>query len=126
MSAAAFNLTIIRGVLSRPTEAVPLAGGSVLVRYEITVPTADPDGRAVTVPATAVDPHLNVRELDGGTELLIIGRTRRRFWSAAGATRSQVDVLADTVVLADQDVVVGQALTEAAARLARFTKEVAA
>ena len=39
-----------------------------------------------------------LRDLDPGTEVVVVGRTRRRFWSAGGATRSQVEVLATTVV----------------------------
>ena len=86
------NLAVLRGHLSRAPEEVALASGDLLVRYEVTVPRADE--RADTVPVVAVSPPAHARGLDAGTEVVVVGRTRRRFWSAGGATRSQVEVLA--------------------------------
>ena len=90
------NLAVLRGHLSRAPEEVALASGDLLVRYEVTVPRADE--RADTVPVVAVSPPAHARGLDAGTEVVVVGRTRRRFWSAGGATRSQVEVLARAVV----------------------------
>ena len=90
------NLALLVGHLSREPEEVALASGDLLVRYEVTVPR--PDERADTVPVVAVGPPAHARGLDTGTEVLVVGRTRRRFWSAGGATRSQVEVQATDVV----------------------------
>ena len=118
---APLNLAVVRGHLSRPSEAVPLASGDVLVRYEVTVPQAD--ARADTVPVVAVSPPAHARDLDAGTEVVVVGRTRRRFWSAAGATRSQVEILADTVVAARRRAGATRALVGAVATLEAFAHQ---
>ena len=82
----ALNLAVVCGHLSRVPEEVPLASGDVLVRYEVTIPQVDE--RADTVPVVALSPPAHARGLDAGTEVVVVGRTRRRFWSAGGATRS--------------------------------------
>lgn len=109
------NLAVLRGHLSRAPEEVALASGDLLVRYEVTVPRADE--RADTVPVVAVSPPPHARGLEPGTEVVVVGRTRRRFWSAGGATRSQVEVLATDVVPARRKVGRTRALARALAAL---------
>lgn len=109
------NLAVLRGHLSRAPEEVALASGDLLVRYEVTVPRADE--RADTVPVVAVSPPAYARGLDPGTEVVVVGRTRRRFWSAGGATRSQVEVLATDVVPARRKAGRTRALARALATL---------
>ena len=112
------NLAVLRGHLSRAAEEVALASGDLLVRYEVTVPRADE--RADTVPVVAVSPPAHARGLDAGTEVVVVGRTRRRFWSAGGATRSQVEVLARAVVPARRRAGATRALAQALATLEAF------
>lgn len=112
------NLTVLRGHLSRAPEEVALASGDLLVRYEVTVPCVDE--RAETVPVVAVSPPAHARGLEPGTEIVVVGRTRRRFWSAGGATRSQVEVLATDVVAARRKAGSTRALARARARLEAF------
>ena len=112
------NLTVLRGHLSRDPEERPLDSGALLVRYELTVP--GPTTRAETVPVVAVDPPAAARGLAGGTEVVVVGRTRRRFWSARGATRSQVEVVADQVVPTRRRAASTRALARALATLDAF------
>lgn len=88
------NLAVVIGTLSRVPEEVPLASGDLLVRYEVTVPHEDQ--RADTVPVVAVNPKHP--PLSASQRVFVVGKTRRRFWSAGGATRSQVEVLAASVM----------------------------
>lgn len=115
------NLAVVCGHLSRAPEEVPLASGDLFVRYEVTIP--QPNELADTVPVVAVNPPLHVRGLDAGTEVLVVGRTRRRFWSAGGATRSQVEVLATTVVPTRRRAGVSRALDGVLATLTAFVNE---
>ena len=115
------NLAVLRGRLSRAPEEVALASGDLLVRYEVTVPRADE--RADTVPVVAVSPPAHARGLDAGTEVVVVGRTRRRFWSAGGATRSQVEVLARAVVPARRRAGATRALGQALATLEAFAHQ---
>jgi single-strand DNA-binding protein len=115
------NLAVLAGHLSRPPEEVALASGDLLVRYEITVPR--PDERADTVPVVAISPPAHARGLDAGTEVVVVGRTRRRFWSAGGATRSQVEVLADQVVAVRRRAGSTRALARALATLRAFADQ---
>jgi len=115
------NLAVLAGHLSRASEEVPLASGDLLVRYEVTVP--QPDERADTVPVVAVSPPAHARHLEAGTEVVVVGRTRRRFWSAGGATRSQVEVLATAIVPARRRAGATRALDGAVATLEAFAHQ---
>ena len=115
------NLAVLRGHLSRAPEEVALASGDLLVRYEVTVPRADE--RADTVPVVAVSPPAHARGLEPGTEVVVVGRTRRRFWSAGGATRSQVEVLATDVIPARRRAGCTRALARALATLEVFAHQ---
>ena len=115
------NLAVLRGHLSRAPEEVVLASGDLLVRYEVTVPRADE--RADTVPVVAVSPPAHARGLGAGTEVVVVGRTRRRFWSAGGATRSQVEVLAHAVVPARRRAGATRAVGKALATLEAFAHQ---
>jgi single-strand DNA-binding protein len=109
------NLAVLVGHLSRPPDEVLLTSGDTLVRYDVTVPRADE--RADTVPVVAVSPPAHARGLGAGAEVLVVGRVRRRFFSAGGATRARVEVLADEVVPLRRRAAVGRALTRAVATL---------
>jgi single-strand DNA-binding protein len=115
------NLAVVCGRLSRAPEEVPLASGDLLVRYEVTIPR--PDDKADTVPVVAISPPAMARRLDAGAEVVVVGRTRRRFWSAGGATRSQVEVLATTVVPARRKVSATRAVDGVVATLRGFAHE---
>jgi single-strand DNA-binding protein len=85
------NLVVLRGVLSRDPEPRQLPSGDALVAYEVTVrPGAGSDGpaRAESVPVA----------LAAGDEVVVVGRIRRRFFRAGGATASRTEVVAANVV----------------------------
>jgi single-strand DNA-binding protein len=115
------NLALLVGHLSREPEEVALASGDLLVRYEVTVPR--PDERADTVPVVAVSPPAFARGLEAGTEVVVVGRTRRRFWSAGGATRSQVEVQATDVVPTRRKATATRAVGRAFATLEAFATQ---
>ena len=119
--APTLNLPVLCGHVSRAPEEVALASGDLLVRYEVTVPRADE--RADTVPVVAVSPPAHARGLEPGTEVVVVGRTRRRFWSAGGATRSQVEVLATDVLPARRKAGRTRALARALATLEVFVRQ---
>jgi hypothetical protein len=115
------NLAVVCGHLSRAPEEIPLASGDLLVRYEVTIPQADE--RADTVPVVAISPPAAARGLDAGVDVVVVGRTRRRFWSAGGATRSQVEVLATTILPARRRAGATRALDGAVATLEAFAHD---
>ena len=115
------NVVVLKGRLARPAEQRQLPSGSRLVSIEITVPgpsspkrpaaenpkarTSSPDadhrarpGRAETAPVVWFDAPAWAGDLDADTEVLVIGRVRRRFFRAGDATQSRVEVVAQRVV----------------------------
>ena len=88
------NVAIVRGACSSPAEVRTLPSGSVLAQLQVTTRVT---GRALSVPVAVIDPPAWVEELDAGDEIVVVGRVRRRFFRAAGATASRVEIEADTV-----------------------------
>lgn len=93
---APLNLVLLRGRLSRPPELRELPSGTRLVAYEVTVER--PGSRAESVPVTWFDPPRGATALDAGDAVVVVGRVRRRFFRAGGATGSRTEVVADRVV----------------------------
>ncbi|MBW3626777.1 MAG: single-stranded DNA-binding protein, partial [Actinobacteria bacterium] len=92
----AVNVAILRGRLSRPPEERLLPSGDVVVSYDVTVPR--PGERAETVPVAWVNPPASAADLDVDVEVVVVGRVRRRFFRAGGATQSRTEVVAERVV----------------------------
>jgi single-strand DNA-binding protein len=93
----ASNLVLLQGTLSRASERRTLPSGDQLVQYEVT--TRDGDGRADSVPV--VWPGAPARgELDAGVAVVVVGRVRRRYFQAGGATASRTEVVAESVATA--------------------------
>ncbi len=90
------NVAILRGRLSRPPEERLLPSGDVVVSYDVTVPR--PRERAETAPVAWVNPPASAADLDVDVEVVVVGRVRRRFFRAGGATRSRTEVVAERVV----------------------------
>ena len=95
------NVTILQGCLSRPPESRALPSGDLLVAFEVTVP-ADGDRKAESVPVVWFDAPLSAVELAPDTDVVVVGRVRRRFFRAGGSTQSRTEVVADQVVPARQ------------------------
>jgi single-strand DNA-binding protein len=95
------NITVLRGSLSRSPERRALPSGDEVVGYEVTIPA---HGKRPTesVPVSWFDAPSSAEQLEPDTEVVVIGRTRRRFFRAGGATQSRTEVVADAVVPARQ------------------------
>jgi single-strand DNA-binding protein len=95
------NITVLRGTLSRPPERRVLPSGDELVEYQLTIAASD-DLSAESVPVIWPDAPARAEDYEPETELVIIGRTRRRFFKAGGVTQSRTEVVAAHVVPARQ------------------------
>ena len=109
------NLVVLVGRLARPAEQRELPSGDRLVAYEITV--TRPGARAEGVPVVWPEAPPSAADYDVDELVLVIGRVRRRFFRASGATQSRTEVVADRVVPARHAKRARTALAEAVARL---------
>lgn len=91
------NLVVLRGVLSRPPEVRDLRSGDVVVSYDLTVPGRD-GGPNESVPVAWFAPPASAADLQPDTEVVVVGRVRRRFFKAGGAVQSRTEVVADKVL----------------------------
>lgn len=87
------DLAVVVGSLSSDPVATTLPSGSTLIRYEVTVRDVAP---ADTVPVSWFDPS-RPPALARGDRVVVVGRVRRRFFRAGGATRSATEVVASSV-----------------------------
>ena len=110
------NIVALRGRLSRPAEERILGSGTRLVSYDITVPDLN-GGRAETVPVVWFDPPASAL-IDAEIDVVVVGRVRRRFFRAAGATGSRTEVVAEAVIPATQAKRASAAIDRARRRLA--------
>jgi single-strand DNA-binding protein len=95
------NVVVLQGSLSRPPEARELPSGDLLVNYEVTVPAGE-DRRAESVPVCWFDAPAGAVDLEPESEVVVVGRVRRRFFRAGGSTQSRTEVVAQQVVPARQ------------------------
>jgi single-strand DNA-binding protein len=109
------NLVFLEGVLARPAQDVELPSGSRLVALEVTVRRTD--GPAEPVPVSWSDPPAWASALDAGTDVVVLGRVRRRFFRAGGVTQSRTEVVASRVVRASAHAKVAALHAEAVERL---------
>jgi single-strand DNA-binding protein len=94
------NVVVLRGRLSRPPEHRDLPSGDSLVAYEVTV---ERNGeKAESVPVVCFGAAPSAADLEPDTEVVVVGRVRRRFFRAGGSTQSRTEVVADGVVPARQ------------------------
>ncbi len=105
------NLSIVVGVLSRAPELRTLPSGDQLIALEVTVrPEAAP---AESVPIVWPGTHGAALAWTTGDEVLVVGRVRRRFFRAGGATQSRTEVVAASAVLTRRAAGVRKALSAA-------------
>ena len=110
------NIVTLRGRLARPAQERVLPSGDRLISYELTVPDG-PDGKAETVPVVWFGGPASAATMDADDHVVVVGRVRRRFFHAGGATQSRTEVVADTVLPATQAKRVAAALRAAAMRV---------
>ena len=115
------NVVVLAGRLARPAEVRELPSGDRLVAYEITV--ARQGARAESVPVVWFEAPPSAADHDVDDQVVVVGRVRRRFFRAGGATQSRTEVVADTVVPARQVKRARAAVEKAQARLLETTPE---
>ena len=93
------NLVVLRGALAGEPRHRELPTGGVIAQFDVT--TRDEAGTQ-TVPVAWFDPPRAAADLEAGTEVVVVGSVRRRFFRAGGATQSRTEVLADKVVRASR------------------------
>jgi single-strand DNA-binding protein len=91
------NVTVLRGSLSRPPEVRQLPSGDVLVHYEVTI-AGEGDRKAESVPVVWPAAPAKATGFEPDTEVVVVGRVRRRFFRAGGVVQSRTEVVADRVV----------------------------
>ncbi len=110
------NVVIIRGVLSRAPELRELPSGDRLGQFEVTV--RRPDRPTASVPVAWFGPPVRSLSLAAGTEVVVTGEVRRRFFRTPAGTGSRTEVVADQVIPATHRKRVQAALAAAAAAVA--------
>ena len=91
------NLVVLRGTLAGEPRTRDLPSGSALTQFDVT--TRD-DGRTQSVPVAWFDAPASGRGLTAGTDVVVVGSVRRRFFRTAGATQSRTEVVAERIVAA--------------------------
>ncbi len=109
------NTVVLHGTLSSDAQSQVLASESVLVRLELR--TRLGEGPSESVPVVWFEPPSWATALESGAQLVVIGRVRRRFFSAGGRTQSRTEVVADRVVRASSRRRASQAMLDAVATL---------
>jgi len=109
------NVVVLQGRLARPAEARVLPSGDRLVAFEVTV--AGPEGRRETVPVVWFAAPPSAADYDVDTEVIVVGRVRRRFYRAGGSTASRTEVVAEAVLRSGQVKRAAAALRDAIARI---------
>jgi single-strand DNA-binding protein len=109
------NLVAIEGRLARPAEQRVLPSGTTVLAMEVTV-RREP-GPAETVPVTWIDAPAWASSLDVEERVVVVGRVRRRFFTAGGSTQSRTEVVAEVVVRTSATRRARQALAQASAGL---------
>lgn len=112
---AGTNLSVLVGTLSRSPEHRSLPSGDHVIVLEITVRPSDAPAESVPV-AWPNGPSRALRWAVA-TEVLVIGRVRRRFFRAGGITQSRTEVVAHAAVPTRQAVTAQRALRTALAEL---------
>src|SRR5204862_7973290 len=88
------NLAVVRGTVSSPPDVRVLSSDTVLAHLQMTTRL---ESETLSLPVAVWNPAWWVEALEPGAEVVVVGRVRRRFFRAAGAAASRVEVEADVV-----------------------------
>ena len=95
------NIVLLHGLLTREPDVRELPSGDHVASFDLTV--RDDGYETEVVPVAWPDAPLgSVDKLEAGSEVIVTGRVRRRFFRAGGATQSRTEVVASTVVTSRQ------------------------
>jgi single-strand DNA-binding protein len=111
------NIAVVRGALSSEPRVRELPSGTTLATLELTVRAEGQPAESVPVSWFDPTPALLGR-CDPGTELVVVGRVRRRFYRAGGGTSSATEVVAEHVLPPGRRAKLDRLLADVAARLA--------
>ena len=111
---AGVNVAVVRGVVSSPPERRVLPSDTVLVQLQVTTRL---ESQTLSMPVSCWNPDAWVEELEPGAEIVVVGRVRRRFFRAGGATASRVEIEAEVLAKATDKRRVRAALRRATAAL---------
>jgi single-strand DNA-binding protein len=109
------NLAVVRGIVSSPPEVRILPSETVLVQLQVTTRL---ETETLSIPVSCWNPAGWVETLEPGEEIVVVGRVRRRFFRAGGATASRVELESDVISRASDRRRVQTALRRANAALA--------
>ena len=109
------NLAVVRGIVSSPPEVRILPSETVLVQLQVTTRL---ETETLSIPVSCWNPAGWVETLEPGEEIVVVGRVRRRFFRAGGATASRVELESDVISRATDRRRVQTALRRANAALA--------
>ena len=91
------NIVLLHGVLAREPDVRELPSGDHVASFDLTV--RDDGYETEVVPVTWPSAPLgSVDKLEPGSDLIVTGRVRRRFFRAGGATQSRTEVVASAVL----------------------------
>jgi len=96
-SREALNLAVVRGTVSSPPEVRVLPSDTTLVQLQVTTRLID---ETLSMPVSCFGAAAWVEALEPGDEIVVVGRVRRRFFRAGGATASRVELEAGFVARA--------------------------
>jgi len=102
------NLVVVQGVVRDDPVARSLSSGQQVISFELAVRTSDET--LESVPVVVFDTACAVGPDD---EVVVIGRVRKRFFRAGGATQSRTEVVASRIVPARRRAQVTKALGQA-------------
>lgn len=89
------NLTVLVGHLTRVPELRLLPSGDSVLTLEVTIPNDTAPAESAPVAWFAAPPHAT--RWGVGEEVLVVGRTRRRFFRTGGVTQSRTEVVAHSI-----------------------------
>ncbi len=95
---AGMNLAVVRGAVSSPPEVRVLPSDTRLVQLQVTTRL---ETETLSMPVSCLKPAAWVEALEPGDEIVVVGRVRRRFFRAGGATASRVELEAEVVARAN-------------------------
>ena len=109
------NVAVVSGSIVRSPQERIAGDGQPVLSFEIRVRTID--GPVEVVPVAWPDHSMATAALEAGTEVVVVGRVRQRYFRSGGSTQSRTELVAEAVIGARQHAAVGKALARAARRL---------
>jgi single-strand DNA-binding protein len=90
------NMVVLRGVIAADPIERTLAAGGLVRQFDL---RTELDTGTTSVPVVWHDPSASdVAASTAGTEVIVVGTVRRRFFRAGGVTQSRTEVVVDRLV----------------------------